>query len=684
MAYNSPSNRAWYTRLDVVAAVGGLAIAIVLFPLRFFASQVYIQTVPIVLGLACGLYLLASRADEETGTNQEAAFPTLPSPVALALPSVVFVGMGLLILLVAIQDTRSIAFFAFASVVATLIFGQIAFAGERDFNRRLLLFQIVAFVLVFNGSALYVTPSVIGIDAWTHVTTLSEMILEEGRLGAIEGNKHYTSPFYHLTVVASALIYDLSLVHALYLSLGLVMPISVLLVYATSVFFVPERWAVLAAGLYALGTYALHWGMHIIPTSTGLVFFLGVVYALVRVMRTDYSLRDFGFLVLLTVAVILTHQVSTFIMLVLLGSAFLAQLIFKYGPLVDAGSSARSFQAQKPVNLVGLVVFDVGLTIFMWSLTPFREGSFLATVLTWFQQTVADSAGFLNLASGADDASEAAAAATTLLDRIVPYIEVAGFLLLLAITFVGCLYVVDRSRAEQSVLSLLFATAIMLVFILGLPMFGIDNFIPTRWFAFIYIPMAILGVIGLRHLAGRLEANVVVACLLCLVLLYPGAMLFAAQSNADNPVFPSQNERLAYDHHELAAVDSIGEMSGYPEGGDDYRPDQRLYTDHPYQTVFDRTGAYFSDTATVPADGAAEHPVTVYRTTDKGATIFRAEGGGGEVRTLPEEQFCRPTQAVVYTNGGVSFCVASPVTEIPETQPGTGADPGDEPEGDEP
>jgi len=54
------------------------------------------------------------------------------------------------------------------------------------------------------------------------------------------------------------------------------------------------------------------------------------------------------------------------------------------------------------------------------------------------------------------------------------------------------------------VFTLLLAAAFMLVFVfvLGLPMFGIRNFIPTRWFAFLYAPMAILGAIGLQTLRG--------------------------------------------------------------------------------------------------------------------------------------------------------------------------------------
>jgi len=85
---------------------------------------------------------------------------------------------------------------------------------------------------------------------------------------------------------------------------------------------------------------------------------------------------------------------------------------------------------------------------------------------------------------------------------VVPYVDALGFLFLLGVTFVGCLYVVHRRRAEQSVFTLLLAAAFMLVFVLGLPMFGIRNFIPTRWFAFLYAPMAILGAIGLQTLRG--------------------------------------------------------------------------------------------------------------------------------------------------------------------------------------
>lgn len=651
------AGRSGTIRFDVLAAVLGLVIALLLVPLRFFAAQVFIKTIPLFLGAACGLYLLAVYRDEYRNT-----LPGFPSAVTFSLPSLVIVGLTAMVLLVAQQGVRSVGFFALAAATGSLVILQILFARERDFHAGILLFQIVCFAFVFRFSALYATPGLIGIDIWTHVTGLADPIYQEGSLQAIADNKHYTSPFYHLLVVAAAHLYEVPLRAGLYLSLGLVMPLSILLVYATTNLLVPGRWAVLAATLYAIGDYVMLWGIHLIPTSLGLVFFLAILYILVRIMRIEFAGRDFALLVLLSVAVILTHQVSTFIMLVLLGSAFLAQVAFKLGPFGFHQLNPDVYRAQRPVNMIGLVVFDFGFTIFMWSLTPFRRDTFLATVLTWFQETLAEGAGFLNLASpgATGDDGGGAAAGPTVLDQVVQYLDVLGFLLLLGFTFAGCLYVIHRERTQQSVFTLLLATAVMLVFVLGLPIFGIRNFIPGRWFAFLYAPMAILAVIGVRHFARRLGTGTVLACLLVLALVYPAGMVLASPSSPDNPVFSNHHEQLAYNEAELAAVSTIREMTGGPGEGD-IRPDQILYTDHPYQTVFRRTGTHYAEAATINESEPVDHRVTVYRSAQSTeATFFRDASGVGRIHNVEEERICRPVQASVYANGDVTMCTASP------------------------
>ncbi|UPV76854.1 hypothetical protein M0R89_20515 (plasmid) [Halorussus limi] len=644
-------------RIDTTMAGLGVLVASLLFPLRFFASQIYIETIPVVLGVACLLYLAGVR----TETRDDHALPRLPARVSAFLPSVVFLGAAALVVVAVRAGERSLLFYDIAGVLGTLVVGQALFVGDEEFDRNWLLAQVVVLAAAIRLPALYVNPGFIGIDLWTHVPRLADAILTEGTLDAIDDNKHYAAPFYHLYVVASSLLYGSSLRIALHLSLGLVVPLASLFVYATANLFTGERWAVLAAALYAVADYPIEWGIHVIPTSQGLFMFLGVAYMVVRLMRIENRLRDFLLLSVVSVAIILTHQVSTFIMLVLLGSTLAARLLVEYGPFAGSASVFNPFDGEKTVRILGLLVFDAGFTLFMWSFTPYAgaDQPFLSLVLSYLMETLASSAGFLNLVGGASRSSGggAASAAPTLVEQVALYVDTTGFLLFMLLTFVGCLYVVHRKRASQATFTLLVSTAVMLVFVLGLPMFGIDNFVPQRWIAFMYAPMAVLGVVGLRYLSRSLDSRLFVALAVVLALAFPSVMVMSSNGTVDDPVFPGERERLSYTEQELAAVDTIGAMTGSPDR-DELTGRQILHTDHPYQTVFTRTRSYPAAPAVVNESRPVTHDLVVYREYQRrGASFFlTGENGSGKIRDIPQSRLCRPTMGEVYANGDVTMC----------------------------
>ncbi|WP_436925484.1 hypothetical protein [Halosimplex amylolyticum] len=636
-------------RLDVLAAFGGLLVALALFPLRFLASQIYILTIPLVLGLACALYLIAVYRPREA-----TAPPLLPTTVARSLPGLSFAAMGLLVVVATVEGGRTLPFYLVAAVVASALTVQPLAASDEDFRARLTLVQVVLFAAVLRFTALATTPGFIGIDIWSHVPILADRVATQHSLSAMAGDKYYASPLYHLLVAAASFLYDVPLRAALYLSLGVAMPISVVFVYLTTGLLVRQRWAVLAASLYAIGDYTIQWGMHLIPTSMGLAFYLAVLYALVRVMRTEYGSRDFLLLVFLTVVVILTHQVSSFIMLVTLLTAIVAQVLGSLG-VFDPNRPLR-FTRRETVNVVGLFVFDAGFVTFMWSLTPYNGDSFLETVFSYLEETIRTSAGFLNLASGSASGS-AAGPETTLIEQVALYVDTLGFLFLLFATFVGCLYVVSRDHARQSVLTLLVSAAVMLVFVMLLPMFGIRNFIPTRWFAFLYAPMAVLAAVGFRHLSRDLAKPLLAAVLLLFVAVYPGAMILSGEATVDNPVFEDDREELAYTESEITAAHTIGDMTGRPRG-QEIRPDQVIFTDHPYQTVIDRIDSHPTDVAVLNESQRSEHDITVYRRAQSTEATYFLVGGNGHALNVPRERVCRPNQNVLYANGDVALCTA--------------------------
>lgn len=640
-------------RFDVNAAVLGLVMALAMLPLQLFIDQIYVKTVPLVLGLACGLYLAAAYTD-----NFQTGMPTVSRPVSRLLPSLAFLGMAILIPVAVLSGGRTLLFYSIAGITGTVILLQTLFTHEDDFQTGLYLFEIVAMAFVVRFAALYTTPGLIGIDIWTHVMGLATDIQNANSLGAIADNKHVASPLFHLIIVTTSMLADVSLRTGLYLSIGVVMPLSVLLVYATTAHIVDTRWAVLAALLFSFGDYFIEWGIHLIPTSHGLIFFLAVLYMLVRVMRTNYRMRDFGLLVFLTVAVIFTHQVSSFIMLVLLGSALLAQLVLQIG-LFDPPDARGVLGSKNPANLIGLLVFDMGLAIFTWSLTPYNQGSFLGTVLSYLTETIESSAGFGNTAQGAAETKSIAAQIPdpTLLEQATTYIDATGFLLLLFGAFVGCLYVVNRRHARHSVFTLLISSAFMLVFVLGLPMFGIRNFIPQRWFAFLYAPLAILTAVGFRYFAMELDPRVFAVGLLVFALVFPGAMVMSNNGTLDSPAFDHQT-RVSYTQTELVAADSIATMTGSPDS-ENLLPQEVIHSDQPYYQVFMRTGSYPAEMAVVPAnDTQIDRNVTVYREyQSNGAPLWNVGTGVGWSSKIDKSNMCRPTQATLYTNGDVRLCV---------------------------
>ncbi|EJN57198.1 glycosyltransferase family protein [Halogranum rubrum] len=639
-------------RLDIIGAVLGLVGALLMLPLQLLASQVYIQTLPLVLGVASLLYLLASR------TQSESTIATLSPQAARLLPSVSVVCMAALVGLATFQGSRTLLYYDIAAMTGMLLVAQVFFTDDSEFSPALILTQVVLLGLVVRLTALMTSPGYIGIDVWTHMSNWTAAIYESQSLQPIADRKYFASPLFHLLVAGAALLFDIGVREALFLSLGVAMPISVLFVYATTRLLVGVRWAVFAATAYAMVGHVVEWGIHLIPTSLGLIFFLAILYSLTRVLHLDYKLRDFVLVVFFSIAVILTHQISAFIMLVFTGAGLLAQFVLSFGLFNPRLSNVLDFSPQDTVNLTGLLAFDLGLITFMWSLTPYQGGTFLATIFSYLENTVREGAGFLALAnpqsSGDATASEAVQQVPTLMDTVVKYLDVSGFLLLLLLTIVGSMYVLRRENASHATFTGVVATIAMLVFVFGFPLFGIRTFVPGRWFAFLAAPMAVIAALGVAFLVKNLTPRTAVVMLLLFTVAFPTMTALASHGTLDSPPFADTQTRYSYTDGELAAASTIADIS--PD--DDQQP---LHTDHPYQTIFDRREQQPVKAMTV-ANGTAStaNETIVYRTYQRdGAAYVRDSAGFAYQPSLSERQVCSGARDVTYSNGEVTLCTVA-------------------------
>jgi len=162
----------------------------------------------------------------------------------------------------------------------------------------------------------------------------------------------------------------------------------------------------------------------------------------------------------------------------------------------------------------------------------------------------------------------------------VEFVDALGFFPLLTAVVLGSLTLFRSDRFSQLSLTYAVAAAGMLVVVLGLPLFGLNLFLPGRWYAFMYAPMAIIAAIGVRYLSTRLSSRTVVAGLLVLALVFPGAMLASQKAALGDPMFDDHYPRYSGTSSELAAVETVSAI----------HPDEAapLQTDHPFRTLFVR------------------------------------------------------------------------------------------------
>ena len=616
-----------------VAIVGlGLLVAVVLFPLRFLSEQLFIQVLPPLIGTACLVYLAGRYRNVADPIGFDRRRLGTDGRVAAGLT---FLGIGILALVGATQSGRTVPFLAVTGLVGSAILAQILFLDDEALGVGVVLTQVLALAIVVRFTALLTTPGLVGVDSWTHLTEYATAIRAEDSLSAIAGVKYRTAPLFHVLVVVAADALGAPLRTATYLSLGLALPLATTLCYTIGTFLFEERCALLAAAVFATSDHVVRWGVHIIPTSMGLVFFLGSLVAATRLVAGDTRWSSYLLVAAFGVATALAHQISAFILLVVLGVGSAVQLLW---PLLS--TDARRGGWLWPVFLL-----ETGVVLGLWSVTPYHDSTFITELLETIERTVATSVGFLNLASSEPTGPGGAAGAGTPIG--IEFLDALGFFALSFAVVLGGVAVFRRHNASPAMGTYAVAAGVLTVFTFGLPLFGFNTFLPGRWYAFMYVPMAIVAAVGCRFAVRQFSPRTAMTGLLVLALVLPGGMAINHKGTPEAPVFDEEYVTYAYDGAELTAVETVRET----------RPDSAdpIYTDHPYRTVFERTGATPANVLAIE-DGVIVHDTVVYRQyQSRGAPVLMI-GDTAVNRQVSLEEVCRREMHRLYSNGDVVVC----------------------------
>ncbi|WP_372479164.1 hypothetical protein ACAH01_10680 [Halomicrobium sp. HM KBTZ05] len=618
---------------DLLVGLAGLAVAVVLFPLRFLSGQLFIQVLPPVLGLGSLVYLVGRVRAGEYERAIERRRVGVDGRVVAGLTAL---GIGGLALFGATAGGRTTTFLLASGLVGTAILAQILFLDDDALGPGLVLGQLLALALVVRFTALLSTPGLIGVDSWTHLTDYAAAIQATDSLSAIADVKYRTAPLFHVLVVIAADAIGVGLRAATYVSMGLALPLSTLLLYAIGTLLFDRRWALLAAGLFVMADHVIRWGVHIIPTSMGLVFFLGALAGATRLLAGDTRRATYAIVVAFGIATALTHQISAFILLVVLG----------VGAVVGSLGSVLPGDFDRAGSLWPVFALVTAFVAALWSITPYRDSVFALELLDTVDRAIATSVGFLNLAgpdpSGAGGASSAAGVPID-----IAFADALGFFALFFAVVIGTVAVFRRRNATPATVTYAVAAVVLATFTFGLPLFGFTTFLPGRWYAFMYVPMALLAALGCRFAVRRLSPRMAMTGLLVFALVVPGAMAINHKGTPDSPVFDQEFPTYAYDETELSAVETVGATR--PEVADP------IYTDHPYRTVFERSGATPANMLAVE-DGEIVHDTVVYRQYQSTGAPVVLVGNESQTRRLAPSEVCREDMHRLYANSNVTVC----------------------------
>lgn len=637
--------------LDTTLAKLGIVASVLLLGLRLLSDQVLLVVIPVAVGVPCLLYFGVHRRPAAS-----VGYPVLPKHVIGYLPSAVVLGLAVLVVAISTAGHRTLPIYLLTGAIGAGILIQTLLIDTEELSPTLILSQILVSAVVIRLSALFVTPGFVGVDIWTHVPVFIGGIVESGSLSAIAESKYSMSPFYHTLGAVGALVFGSARV-GVYLSIGLLVPLSALLVYASGTLLVSNRWALVATVVFAFADQFIRWGFHLIPTSLGLVFFLGAVYCVTRFCFSHDSWL-LGVLLAISLAMVFTHQVSTAILLVFLGIATAA---FASVNLLGVGSNQPTSRSVTGLAVVFLTTLSV--TVVSWAMTPWiGEDPFLYEMTEILQAAVVGEAGFLNLASGAENGGGGGTETVGIIAELLPFIEWLGFALLFAAAIFGGLAMLRENYPTTVTLTYILSSASMFIIVFGFSFFGVRAILPGRWMAFMYALLAIMAAVGLAHLSGIASKRVVLAVFVLLALSYPMSMVVAEKATLDSPAFESENPRFAYTASEIAAVETIRTI--YPPG-----EARNIDSDHPYQTLFERLGGYTGHTAEIDDSGpTANRPFVSRQYQLQGPTVVQETGDPLRsvfTRNVAPERLCSPTRNHVYTNDLVKMCSPSPVTGGP-------------------
>jgi hypothetical protein len=462
---------------------------------------------------------------------------------------------------------RPISYFILICVLAGIIASEILYVREGESVNSILL-QIFLLSILIRFGIFYNFPSLMGYDAYFHAN-MARIITNTGFIAPFQiSSKYFYYPLAHIFISITQIMGKVDVKDAIFYSIGFANIFITAGIYLIGKKLEGPQMGLLAALLINLNNQNIVAGIaNITPGSLVLCYFIFIIYA---IYSQKQELKYTGFILLITILMVLTHQLTTFVVFFALVTIYIGKYLhnhlYKNSPLGTTGFNYILF-------------FVVSMQTY-WMFTYVNsDTSFLAMILKPLMEVFQAGAGY-----SSDELIVGSVANQDTLEVLLLHIS---YLALPFFAIGGVLAWFSREDSKKiSKFSVALVVVILYSFAYGIPLLGMRNLLTSRWFPLISVFLVLVAASYMLKLVSIFDLRKVkIPAIFIIVLLFSFVMVTTPGINKDNPLVAKDTTvRNQFKNIEIQAIKTIsGAYSGNILMDSPY--DSCLfYSDHQYDS----------------------------------------------------------------------------------------------------
>lgn len=527
--------------LDVILSVIGFSLGLFIVSL-YYLIDLNQKDIGVAILSSCLIYIIfrkkfKSEASISSGKNRLKSLLGLSFYIIFLICVLIF-SMNL--------HYRPMSYFILVCALAGIIASEILYIREGDRVSSILL-QIFLLSILIRVGIFYNFPSLMGYDAYFHAN-MARIITNTGFVAPFQiSGKYFYYPLAHIFISVTQILGKTDVKDAIFYSIGLANIFITAGIYLIGKKLEGPQMGLLAALLINLNNHNIVTGIaNITSGSLVLCYFIFIIYT---IFSEKQEVKYTGLLLLITILMVLTHQLTTFVVLFALVTIYIGKYLHSH------------LYNNSPLRTTGfnyILFFIVSMQTY-WTFTfVTSDTSFLEMVFKPLMEVFQAGAGY-----SSDELIVGSVINQDTLEVLLLHIS---YLALPFFSIGGVLAWLSREDLKKiDKFSIALVVIILYSFAYGIPLLGMRNLLTTRWFPLISVFLVLVAASYILKLVSLFDLRKAkIPAIFIIMLLFSFVMVTTPGINKDNPLVAKETTvRNQFKDIEIQAIKTVsGKYSG--------------------------------------------------------------------------------------------------------------------------